>query len=205
MQRPRTEEEKPWDPLSISEVAALFAEADFPWWLGGGYAIEQFVGVSFRPHGDIDVLILRRDAASVRDLLHEWDLWAADPPGTLRPWRQGELLPSNVFDVWCRRHAGDDWRFQLMLDDADGDVWISRRSIRVSLPIEELGFRGPAGIPTLKPEVQLFYKAKAPRPKDVQDFERCLPRLTREQCDWLRRSIATAYGEHNRWLVKLST
>lgn len=119
MQRFRTEDSKPWSSLSIKEVAFLFANASFLWWIAGGYAIEQFVGSTVRPHDDIDVLMLRRDASIVRNLLADWDLWMVDLPRQLQPWPKNETLPLRVSDVWCRKHSNDPWRFQLMLDDAD--------------------------------------------------------------------------------------
>ncbi|MFF9097395.1 nucleotidyltransferase domain-containing protein [Streptomyces sp. NPDC014802] len=32
----------------------MFAGADFPWWIAGGYAIELAVGRELRPHGDLE-------------------------------------------------------------------------------------------------------------------------------------------------------
>lgn len=203
MSRHADEDSKPWDPLSIKDVSELLSAASFPWWIAGGYAIERFVGVPFRTHGDIDVLVLRRDAAAVHCLLSGWDLWASDPPGQLRPWLQGERLPVHVSDIWCRRHRDDPWRLQLMLDNAVGLEWRSRRCGAVSMPIEALGFRDQADVPILQPQVQLFYKAKSPRSKDTQDFERCLPLMTDEQTRWLRQSIEKAYGECAPWLTCL--
>lgn len=58
-----------WVPEHPDGVAALFAQADFPWWIAGGYAIELAVGRELRPHGDLDVLVLRRDQARVHALL----------------------------------------------------------------------------------------------------------------------------------------
>lgn len=202
-QRYRTEHEKPWNPLAIRELAALFADASFPWWIAGGYAVEQFVGSVFRSHGDIDILLLRRDSSALRHMLSDWDLWASDPPGHLRPWLHDETLPAHVSDVWCRRHADDRWRFQLMLDDADGLEWKSRRANSVSMSIDALGYRNQDGVPFLKPEVQLFYKAKSPRPKDTQDFEHCLPLMTKDQKEWLRSSIRAAYGDEAPWLAQI--
>jgi hypothetical protein len=194
---------KPWSPLNIFEVQTLFSNAAFPWWIAGGHAIEIFVGHAFRDHGDIDVLMLRRDSAAVRDLLAGWDLWMADPPGQLRPWRPEEALPGHVSDVWCRRHPGDDWRLQLMLDDATGEYWHSRRAGEVRLPIADIGSRTADGLPVLRAEVQLFYKAKSPRAKDRQDFEACLPRLDLDQRAWLKGAITTAYGGQNPWAALL--
>src|ERR1700753_1171023 len=82
-----------WQPLAVSQVAALFAAAPAPWWIAGGHAIELFTGLH-RPHKDIDVLMLHRDQAVVHSVLDGWDCHVADPPGvgTLRPWRVGEVL-----------------------------------------------------------------------------------------------------------------
>ena len=197
------EHEKPWRPLAPSEVMVLLQGAPFSWWIAGGYAIEHFVGRSFRPHGDIDILVLRKDRALARDWLADWDCWAADPPGSLRPWPADEALPLSISDVWCRRKSGDPWRFQLMLDDGDEVYWLSRRDPRVSKPVSELGWKDAAGIPFLAPEVQLFYKAKAPRPKDTADLVATLPLLGHGQKTWLKKAITVAYGQKNSWLPLL--
>jgi hypothetical protein len=194
------EHEKPWRPLAPDEVKVLLEGAPFHWWIAGGCAIENFVGRSFRSHGDIDVLILRKDRALARAWLADWDCWVADPPGSLRPWRAGEALPLSVSDIWCRRRCGDPWRFQLMLDDSDEVYWRSRRDPRVSKPISELGWNDADGIPFLVPEVQLFYKAKAPRPKDAADFVATLPLLSHRQKNLLKNAIVAAYGQKNSWL-----
>src|SRR5881397_1580408 len=96
------ESERIWTPLSLPRLRNLFASAEFPWWVAGGYAIELAVGRSFREHEDIDVLILRRDQTAVRRWLAKWECWAADPPGHLRPWQMKEVLPLGAHDVWCR-------------------------------------------------------------------------------------------------------
>lgn len=194
------EHEKPWLPFTPSEVKVLLEGAPFRWWIAGGYAIEHFVGRSVRTHGDIDVLLLRKDGALARNWLADWDCWAADPPGSLRPWSVGEALPLSVSDVWCRRSSGNPWRFQLMLDDGDDGYWRSRRDPRVSKPISELGWNDVDGISFLAPEVQLFYKVKAPRPKDTADLVATLPLLDHGQKNWLKNAIAAAYGQKNSWL-----
>src|SRR5688500_9342197 len=92
-----------WDPLSVEDAAALFAGAPFPWWIAGGWAIDLFIGYQTRSHADTDILILRRDQLAARSRLADWDVHAADPPGSLRPWSLGALLPPEVHDIWCRR------------------------------------------------------------------------------------------------------
>jgi hypothetical protein len=192
----------PWEAASLSEVAAVFSRAQVPWWIAGGYAIELAVGHAFREHEDIDVLLLRRDQLTVQEVLPAWEWWAADPPGTLRPWKRGEILPVDVHDIWCRPGPSEPWQIQVMLDEADGSEWISRKSSQVRLPIDEIGAVSGEGVPYLLPEVQLFYKAGRPRPKDEQDFSAALGVMTEQQRQWLGSAIALAYGSHP-WALRL--
>ncbi|MFE0702041.1 nucleotidyltransferase domain-containing protein [Streptomyces sp. NPDC058872] len=185
-------------------MALLFARADFPWWIAGGCAIELAVGRELRGHGDLDVLVLRRDQAPVRAALADWDLYVADPPGRgeLRPWHPGEVLRPPLHDVWCRRTPEAPWSVQLMLDEAEGSWWVSRRTPEVRLPIDRVGRTNGTGIPYLAPEVQLFYKAKAPRDKDEIDFEAVLPLLDAAARAWLVGAIGVV-EPHHPWLRRL--
>ncbi|MET7676967.1 nucleotidyltransferase domain-containing protein [Streptomyces seoulensis] len=185
-------------------MATIFAKADFPWWIAGGYAIDLAVGHELRPHGDLDVLVLRHDQARVRDLLADWDLYVADPPGQgkLRPWRPGEVLQPPLHDIWCRRTPQAPWSVQLMLDEAEGTQWVSRRDPEVRRPVDQIGRTSETGIPYLAPEVQLFYKAKATRDKDEIDFEAVLPRLEVSQRVWLADAIKVIALDHP-WLRRL--
>jgi hypothetical protein len=174
----------------------MFAVLPVPWWVAGGHAIELAVGRRFREHADIDVLLLRRDQSAVQEALVEWEWWAADPPGVLRPWRPGERLPVGVHDIWCRAGPVAPWRIQIMLDEVEGEDWVSRRNPRLRRPISSLGRIAADGTPYLAPEVQLFYKAKAPRAKDEADFAAALPVLDAAQRQWLSAAIIDTYGAH---------
>jgi hypothetical protein len=197
-------EERAWRPLSVKEVAALFLPATFPWCIAGGYAIEAALGKSFRAHSDIDVLVFREHQTAIREMLADWDCWMADPPGHLRQWPLGTMLPASVHDVWCRENDRDDWRFQLMVDESSGPMWKSRRSERIARPISELILTDATGVPFLAPEVQLFYKAKEPRPKDAADFAAVLPALSSDQRAWLVAALRISYGHENPWLQSLT-
>lgn len=183
-----------WEPASLSEAVALFAGRDVRWWVAGGIAVELAVGRVLRPHGDLDVLVLRRDQLAVQRALAGWEWWAADPPGSLRPWSPGELLPFGVHDVWCRPGPDRPWRVQVMLDESQGTEWVSRRDARVRRPIGALGATSAAGVPFLVPEVQLYYKAKSLRPKDEVDFAAALPVLDGTQRQWLIEALTRTHG-----------
>jgi hypothetical protein len=192
-----------WEPAALPEVAAIFAPATVPWWIAGGYALELAAGRRLREHEDIDVLLLRRDQLAAQEALAGWQWWAADPPGTLRPWHAGEVLPVGIHDIWCRPGEHDPWRIQVMLEESAGADWVSRRNQRIRRPIASVGLISVDGIPYLTPEIQLFYKAKNSRPKDEADFDAVLPLLTDDQRRWLHDAIVSTYGPHP-WRSRLT-
>lgn len=191
-----------WDPAPLAEVVARFSGLTSRWWVAGGFAIELAVGRRIRSHGDIDVLLLRRDQLAAQRVLAGWQWWAADPPGSLREWVSGEVLPVGVHDIWCRSGPDEPWRIQVMLDESRGEEWVSRRDPRVRRPISTLGMISADGIPFLAPDVQLYYKAQAPRPKDEEDFNAVLPMLTDQQRRWLLDAITETYGPHP-WIKRM--
>lgn len=193
----------PWEPAHPSEAAAIFSAMRCPWWIAGGYAIELAVGQPVREHGDIDVLVLRADQLHVQQALQGWEWWAADPPGTLRPWQPREQLPAGIHDIWCRPGPDQPWRIQVMIDESIGDDWASRRDPGIRRPVTGIGRASRDGLPYLAPEIQLFYKAKDPRPKDETDFTAVLPFLTETQRRWLSDALARTVGEHP-WRDRLS-
>jgi hypothetical protein len=127
--------------------------------------------------------------ASTPTSTHAWEWWAADPPGSLRPWTPGETLPGAVHDIWCRPSDDQPWRIQLMLDECDGDDWVSRRNPGIRRAIPSIGKVTENGLPYLAPEIQLFYKAGEPRLKDEADFTAIRQLLTATQRDWLREAF----------------
>ncbi len=197
------EHEKPWHPLSVNGVSALFAGAPFPWWIAGGMALELAVGHQIRSHSDIDVLLLRRDHLAAREFLADWDCWAADPPGTLRPWSIGQQLGTAVHDIWCRSRLDDIWKLQLMLDDVDGSDWVSRRDGEIRAPIAEITKTTDWGVRYLAPHVQLYYKAKNLHEKDEIDFDAVIASGIGMDLSWLRNAITRSYGAQHPWLERL--
>ena len=197
------EHEKPWHPLSVDEVDELLTEATFRWWIAGGIALELAIGREIRSHADIDILILRRDHLEARSKLADWDCWAADPPGSLRPWPVGQRLSDSVHDVWCRLFSEDKWRFQFMLDESNEDDWISRRDSRIRASIQSITQTSSTGIPYLAPHVQLYYKAKNPRDKDRIDFKAVIESGVKLDARWLRDAISLSYGTEHPWLELL--
>jgi hypothetical protein len=193
----------PWVPLVPEDAVELLSELGVRWWVAGGWAIDLLIGRQTREHHDLDVLVLRPDHGVVRSFLGTWDLHAADPPGTLRPWPVGEMLPTAVHDIFCRRDPASPWSFQLMIDEVDGDDWLFRRDHALRRPLTSLAGRASRpGLPVLAPEIQLLYKSRGLRDRDLADFESVLPHLTGDERSWLRDALLAVSPDHE-WITRL--
>ena len=170
------------------------------WWLAGGRALDLFLGAESRAHADLDVGILRRDAAGVLAALPEWQFFAARD-GTLSRCAPGAPPPA-ANSLWARRSDASAWAFELLLDEAADDRWLFRRAPAISRPLTELVRHDATGLPYLAPEIQLLYKAARPRAKDAADFARVAARLEPAARAWLRESLARVHPGHE-WLTAL--
>jgi hypothetical protein len=196
-----------WQPWHPHEVVRLFSTLNVPWWIAGGWAIDLFVEAQTREHEDIDVQVLRRDQQAVRALLREWDVQEAHPTTPLnewpfREWELGTPLRPGVHDVWCRPSKTAPWAIQLMIADTDDEQWLFRRDPHIHRSLPTIGRQSEDGIPYLAPEIQLLYKAKAPRSKDDADFMKALPHLDQESRRWLTQMLAIVHPNHP-WLTQL--
>ena len=195
---------KNWEPFSLIEAFQLFKGLDIQWCFAGGYAIEQFVGEAYRPHGDIDILIKRQDQAYLRQYLKDWDLYKGTRPG-MAYWELGTKLEKRVYDIWGRADRKNPWKFQVMLLDTEGDYWLYKRNPKIRGPLSELAYADSKGMPYLAPAIQLLYKSKLPfREKDSIDFEKALPLLSQKKRIWLVEMIKDEYPNGHPWLVKLN-
>ncbi len=192
-----------WQPLSVTEIKQLFAETSLAWGLAGGHAIEQFVGKSIREHGDIDVVVFRDNQLEVQRWLADWQLYAADPPGTLRPWLVEEYLPFGIHDIWGHQNNAQVWQLQIMLAEVEGEEWFSRRNPLIRGKRDEL-FAVYQGTPCVKVEVQLLYKARGLREKDQLDFQACLPLMSTTAKQWLAQQLRLSFPEGHSWLSSLT-
>ena len=192
-----------WEPLTLNEVRDLFRDFPAPWWIAGGVALELAAAGYKRVHRDIDVMILRRDQNGVREILCGWELVIPDPPGAgeLRAWRPQETIEAPLHNLWCRRGADRPWSLEILLDESDGDDWVSRREPRLRRALGSIGWRTANGLPVLAPEIGLYYKAKNPSPQDERDFNAVRSRLTRDQRRWLDDALALSFPSHP-WRVR---
>lgn len=181
----------PWSPLTLDEAVQVFAGYTGRWWISGGWALELFVGTSWRDHEDTDIGILRNEAGLAWQFLRTWDLHVASA-GQLRPWDGSDLRSEvNENNVWCRRDREEPWCLDLTIGDGDSKDWTYRRDPRLRVEWSEAVLEGPGGIPYLAPELQLLFKSKDPRAKDDVDARRVVPMLGEERRVRLVRFLPT--------------
>lgn len=194
-------ESGPWRAASPSEAAPWLASLTVPWWIAGGWALDVFAGNQTRPHKDLDVGILRKDALQALGFLAGWEVFEAKD-GVLTRLRAGMRPRPDVFSLWCRPAHNSDWAMELMLDEAENEHWIYRRQRQIQRPLSIAIRRSLQGIPYLAPEIQLLYKSHRIRRQDQADFEHIVPILGQGSRQWLRDSLRVTEPAHS-WLSAL--
>jgi aminoglycoside-2''-adenylyltransferase len=190
-----------WESTHPRAAPELLAGLTCPWWIAGGWALDLFMGTQSRPHRDLDVGILRRDAPRVIEALPDWEFFAARD-GTLR--RLEDRVPEpKVNSLWCRPQAASRWVLELLLDECDGDAWVFRRRRDIRRPLAAAIRFDRTRIPYLAPEIQLLYKAQRPRPEDDADFRQVAPRLDEGGRSFLHDALA-GIDPHHPWLEVLA-
>jgi hypothetical protein len=188
-----------WRSVHPAEMPRYLCALHAPWWVAGGWALDLFVGHQSRPHKDLDIGIMRRDALEVLSALSSWEYFEAKD-GMLTRVREGDAPGAEVNSLWCRAAHDSDWTFELMLDDSEEDRWVFRRDPAIQRPLSLAIRRDPRGIPFLAPEIQLLYKARTVRAEDQADFDLVGPLLDCEARKWLEAALRKLYPRH-AWLT----
>jgi hypothetical protein len=190
----------PWRPWSPAETAARLEAVDAPWGITAGWALELFAGEAWREHEDLEVAVPATRFEDVRPALDELELWVPVGEGRLRPLAEAGGTASQ--QTWALDRAARAWRLDVFREPSDGATWICRRDPTIRLPYAELLERTAEGIPFVRPDVVLLFKAKHVREKDEQDFAAVLPRLDSMRTQWLRTALERVHPGH-RWLERL--
>jgi aminoglycoside-2''-adenylyltransferase len=178
-----------WEPLQPADLAGLLDGLRVSWWICGGWALDLFLGRETRRHGDLDVAVLRHDQRALFNHLRGWDARYATPEHTLEPW-DGRHLEPPIHGIWARRsnEASGPWTCEFLLNEHTGQDWIFRRNEAVTRSLDEVGAERD-GVPFLRPEIVLLYKASELSPKNEADFAAVRPHLTETASQWLREAL----------------
>jgi len=164
-----------WRAWRPTEVSARLHGTSAPWCVVGGWAIDLFLGRDSRPHDDIEIAVPRDRFHTIRRLLSD-HVFHVVGDGEVRRLEEGETPPLDKHQNWVLDPVELAWRVDVMLEPGDDATWIFRRDEHIRAPRARM-VADRDGIPFLRPEGVLLFKAKLHRAKDDHDFEACLPQL----------------------------
>ena len=210
-------------PEPLARVADLMSTFRPRWSLCGGWAVDAWLGQETRDHADVDISVFADDQRVLFDHLAGWQLVAHDLNDTHQPWDGRHLdLPNHIqarLDADERPADRGDaapqhgFNLDIQLGERSGEDWIMNREPRISLPLADCHRQSSWGVPTVVPEVLLFYKATAyfgreelmtgGRYQDEPDFLILLGHLSEECRCWLWEAISRLHPGHP-WLTQLS-
>ncbi len=189
------------EPLA---VAALLASFSRPWFIAGGWAMDLFMNRVTRDHEDLEIAIFREDQLHLRSHLSGWRFERVVPGrgGVAGPWAEDEWLDPPIHEIHARRGRSHPKILEILLNETAGNLWRYRRDQRVARKISEIGLVSRTGIPFLRPEIVLLYKAKNPRGRDQDDFRQASRLLGDDSRAWLRSALEVCHPGHP-WLPQL--
>jgi len=187
-------------PEPVERVAGLMRAFQGSWFLIGGWAVDAWLGRQSREHADVDIGLFRDEEQALFEFLCGWHLVAHDTPDASHddPWDGGQLrFPAHIH----ARHP--DWpEIDFNFNERSGRRLSISRDPQISFDIDDAVRVSPWGLPTLVPEVIIWFKAKDVRPRDGLDTDALLPLLDGNQRDWLASTLARVTPDHP-WLARL--
>jgi hypothetical protein len=189
-----------WAPWRPEEIARRLAGTRAHWYVIGGFAIDLFLGRETREHEDAEIAVPRAEFPLVREALADCAFHTVG--GEVRRLAPGEAPPPERHQNWALDPVANEWRVDVMLEPGDADTWVFRRVPSLRAPRAAMIATTAEGIPFLRPQGVLLYKAKQTRPKDEVDFAAVLPALDATARAWLREALSRVHPGH-AWIERL--
>ena len=183
-----------WRQTSPEELAGWLTGATVPWGIAGGWTLDLWQGSVSRPHSDIEISCFFADLPALLPILDRFEIAIARNK-QLTFYEPGTELPSPPFSLWLRSHGETLWDFEIVSEAQQEGQWAYRREPSVRLPMATVFGRTASGWPIIAPRIQLLYKCKQPRDKDLLDLARYVPRLDEAARLWLRSAVSAAHPE----------
>ncbi len=217
MDTPSPENPKNAIPEPVARVRDLMSDYTAPWCLCGGWAVDTWVGRKTRDHADVDIVVFQADLGGLFNHLTGWQLIAHDSQvddDTTEPWDGRPLaVPAHIH---AREPAGSGslperldapaesgFHLDIQVNEISEDDWLLARAPDITLPLHDSIARSGWDLPTLFPQVILFFKALDARDRDDLDLDALLPHLTPKHRAWLVEAIARVQPGH-AWLNRLA-
>jgi hypothetical protein len=187
-----------WRAWRPEDAARRLAGIDVPWAVAAGWAIDLFVGYERREHEDLEVSAPAGAFPRIQALLGDLEFYAVgDGEVTAVTESPGRLAETH--QTWGLDRSAYEWRIDVFREPSAGGEWVCRRDDAIRLPYAALIEHTADGIPYVRPEVALLFKAKNARPKDEDDLRDVLPLLAASRRALLREWIALVHPGHP-WL-----
>jgi hypothetical protein len=154
-----------------------------------------------RPHVDLEIAILRPHFPLFRSQLADFKCYVASD-GKVSALAPGSIPEPGRHQIWILDEAIQSWRMDIFLEPGDSLAWAFRRDETIRRPRSQMIATTREGVPYLKPEGVLLYKAKAAHAKDEGDFRACAPLLQPSARAWLRDALSRAHPGHP-WIGNL--
>ena len=224
-------------PEEVARTGDVMSTFDAPWALAGGWAVDAWLGRVTRDHEDVDIAVFDqqplfehlagpgRGRPAWQLIGHEQgevtqggaDLWDGHPlalPAHIhgRPPELSGPLPERFDDSGMRvLFPEDGFWLDVPFGERSGQDWVLNSEPRLTMPLAECIRQSGWGLPTVAPEVILFYKATLYvgtknhlRPHDEADFVALLALLSEGQRGWLREAVSRVYVGEHPWVRRLS-
>jgi hypothetical protein len=191
-----------WRPWRPEEAAHRLEGLAVPWCVAAGWAIDLFVGYERREHEDFEIAAPAHAFSEIRSQLDDLESYAVGGGEVAAVTESPERL-AETHQTWRLDRAAFEWRIDVFREPSSGDEWICRRNGAIKLGYDELIERTADGIPYVRPEVALLFKAKAAREKDANDLNDVLPLLAPSRRALLFDWIALVHPGHP-WLELVS-
>ena len=180
-------------------VNKLMTGFEGKWCIAGGWAIDLYLDKETRTHGDIEVLVFREDQEILKNHLKEWEIGKVEE-GKSSVWKHEHLeLPVHELHA-IHRVTGQ--KLEILLNEKDEENWLFRRNTQIKKTLSGIINFTKSGIPYLKPEIVLLYKAKLKGSKDTYDFNKAIIVMEDKQKKWLKDALNIHLPNHD-WLNNL--
>ena len=183
--------------LNVNNLMKGFSK---DWFIGGGWAIDLFIGKQTREHHDIEICIGRKDQIYLKEYMRDWEFNKVTE-GVLTTW-QNDYLQLPIHEIHGKNNR-TNMGLEILLNEIENDLWKFRRDEAITCSLNSLYSISNQGIPYLNPEIVLLYKIKNSRDKDHLDFYTVKDYLESSKKDWLKEAILR-HDPNHKWLQELS-
>ena len=213
----------------LEEAESLLKTGGFDYAFCGGYAIELFLDMPVRKHGDIDISAFweERDKIILFMQSKGWSVYELCGGGKAHYITEISCQIKAKRNIFCTTsdceivsltllaepdmfivefdHMGQDKLsfIEFLFDNKESNRFLYGRNHDISLPLAQVFFtRG--GVKYLAPEMVLLYKSTNTEREGYQlDYDMTVSKISAEQKTWLRNALAITNPNGHKWLREL--